>query len=174
MGKQYVTKEMLHKLHEANEATRGTYEWRKYHMCWECKYYRNGRWTNWKFIMWTIPSDSEYYFKKKGDRLYIMGEIPQAETIATHTIGECIEREIERYEVTDAVRELWGISEAKEEIKLPRYGFEIWCGRTYCGNGERDTIDECINFAIDDGFCDKVKIHDNETNMDFIIKIEGR
>lgn len=38
-----------------------------------------------------------------------------------------------------------------------------YCGRTYCGNGFFNTIEECMEFA-NDGFCDKAIISDNNGN----------
>lgn len=32
-----------------------------------------------------------------------------------------------------------------------------YCGGTYCGNGDFESLDECLEFA-DDGFCDYVRI----------------
>ena len=37
-----------------------------------------------------------------------------------------------------------------------------YAGGTYCGNGDFDTLDECLAFA-DDGFCDYVRVQDQAT-----------
>ena len=51
-----------------------------------------------------------------------------------------------------------------------RYNAEKFCGRVYCGNGFFDTVDECVNF-MNDGFCDKVKVINMETQEKLIIKL---
>lgn len=48
-----------------------------------------------------------------------------------------------------------------------RYECKKYCGGTYCGNGEFDTLDECYEFA-DDGFCDYMNVYD--TFKDVTIK----
>lgn len=57
---------------------------------------------------------------------------------------------------------------------LCRYCIEIYCGRTYCGNADFNTMEECMQFAIDDGFCDKAVIMDYLTGLKFTVKIQGR
>lgn len=52
-----------------------------------------------------------------------------------------------------------------------RYIVNKYCGRTYCGNGFFNTIDECVEFA-NDGFCDKAKIVDTVTDTKITIKFE--
>lgn len=39
-----------------------------------------------------------------------------------------------------------------------------YCGGVYCGNGEFDSIQECIDFA-NDGFCDYVRIASEEISL---------
>lgn len=52
-----------------------------------------------------------------------------------------------------------------------RYIVNKYCGRTYCGNGFFNTLDECVEFA-NDGFCDKAKIVDTVTDTKITIKFE--
>lgn len=52
-----------------------------------------------------------------------------------------------------------------------KYIAEKYCGRVYCGNAFLDTIEKCIEFG-DDGFCDKVKIINIETQEKKTIKFE--
>ena len=86
------TQEMLDKLHAANDATRGTVEYTKYHM--QCDFKHNGKW---KFCGWSIPYTTGK-IKTVKDKTYIIAEY----------VG-CIERHPERYEVDNAVKELLGI-----------------------------------------------------------------
>lgn len=45
------------------------------------------------------------------------------------------------------------------------YFAEIYSGGVYCGNGEFNTLEKCIEFASD-GFCDKLLIwHDDEKTI---------
>ena len=63
----------------------------------EYKYLKNDKWTGWKFVSWTIPTvlvNNTYYFKTVRGKLYIMIDR---------------ENEVERYEVTPAVKELLGV-----------------------------------------------------------------
>ena len=53
-----------------------------------------------------------------------------------------------------------------------RYLVNKYGGRTYCGNANCETLEECFKFA-DDGFCDKMEIADTESGKKYIIKIEG-
>lgn len=46
-----------------------------------------------------------------------------------------------------------------------------YCGRTYCGNGFFETLDECLIFA-NDGFCDRAVITSRNDGMKLKIKIE--
>ena len=50
-----------------------------------------------------------------------------------------------------------------------KYIANKYCGEVYCGNGFFGTIEECMEFAKD-GFCDKVKILEVETNKKQVIK----
>lgn len=82
------TKEMLEKLHAANDAVRGTVAYGKYLMAADSKY--DGRW---HFICWTIP--------------YTIGKIKTFKD-KTYIICETYES-CERYEVREEVKELLGI-----------------------------------------------------------------
>lgn len=53
-----------------------------------------------------------------------------------------------------------------------RYVINIYSGRVYCGNGYFDTLGECMKFLEDDGFCDKAKIFDSETGVQYTIKVK--
>ena len=52
-----------------------------------------------------------------------------------------------------------------------RFGAEIYCGGTYCGNGEFYTEEEALEWARNDGFCDKVIIRDYTAGKKKIVKI---
>jgi hypothetical protein len=86
------TEEMLTKLTEANESTKGTLEYTKYHM--ECDAKTNDRW---HFLGWYIPH-SVGTIKTYKDKTYI---ITQYEGI--------YESYLERYTVSEEVKELLGI-----------------------------------------------------------------
>ena len=53
-----------------------------------------------------------------------------------------------------------------------KYAAEVYCGRTVCGNGMFETIDECFAF-VDDGFCDKLVITEYATGRKFTVKFEA-
>lgn len=53
---------------------------------------------------------------------------------------------------------------------IPRYIVNKYCGRTYCGNGHFDTMEECMAF-INDGFCDRGVIVDTLSNSNRKIKV---
>ena len=56
------------------------------------------------------------------------------------------------------------------KIELPRYAAEIYCGRVRVGMGNFNTVEDCMQFAINDSFADKLIIYDIETNKKQIIK----
>ena len=89
--KEFTT-EMLNTLHAANDATRGTADYLKYHM--QCDFKHNGKW---KFAGWTIPYTAGTIKTVRG-KTYIIAEY----------VG-LYERHPERFEVNDAVKELLGI-----------------------------------------------------------------
>jgi hypothetical protein len=86
------TKEMLEKLHAANNAVKGTSEYLKYHMLCDAK--TNGRW---HFLCWSIPYTTGT-IKTVKDKTYI---------IVQYTVIN--ESYPQRYEVSRAVRELLDI-----------------------------------------------------------------
>ena len=88
------TAEMLNKLTEANDSVKGTNEYYKFHMPCSKKFDDDRRW---KHIAWTIPHTTGK-IKTFKDSTYIMTE---------HRT--CWGNYLERYEVTDAVKELLGI-----------------------------------------------------------------
>lgn len=93
--RRYVTEEQLTKLANAHNAVSGTLDYAKYLMCMEYKYVKEGKWTPWTYVSWSIPTpknNNEYYFKKVKDNIYIMIEYYGGE--------------MERYIVTPAVKEL--------------------------------------------------------------------
>ena len=83
------TKEMLEKLHAANDAVKGTDDYTKYGMTCEHKY-SGGRW---KFLRYSIPYRTGTFKTVKG-KTYIMIETMY---------------DVERFAVTEAVAELLGI-----------------------------------------------------------------
>lgn len=99
--KKMVTAEQLKAIINANESVCGTVDYMKYSMCCEYKYKGiDNKWSAWKYVAWTIPYGTgkfvKYYFKTVRGKLYIMVE-------------NKYDNEIERYEVTPAVKELLGI-----------------------------------------------------------------
>lgn len=95
--KKMVTDAQLNIIANAHKAVLGTTNYTKYLMSMEYKYLKNDKWTGWKFVSWTIPTvlvNNTYYFKTVRGKLYIMIDR---------------ENEVERYEVTPAVRELLGM-----------------------------------------------------------------
>ena len=92
-----VTNKQLNTIAMAHKAVCGTVNYTKYLMCMEYKYKKDDKWTGWKFVSWTIPTvlvNNTYYFKTVKGKLYIMIDR---------------ENEVERYEVTPAVKDLLGI-----------------------------------------------------------------
>lgn len=90
------TKEMLKKLHDANDALRGTPDYMKYHM--ECYMKdRNANNARWKFYGWTIPH-------KEGVIKTIKGT-----TCIVCEFSGMFAQYNERYFISDEVKELLGI-----------------------------------------------------------------
>ena len=100
MAKKFVTREMLEKIYEANNAMRGTNEYNKYYMSTTYKRKENGKWTGWKFLGWGVPYrlNGEAYVKTVGENTYIMFEYEDYGV-------PCIER----YAVDEAVKALIGL-----------------------------------------------------------------
>lgn len=99
--RKIVTDEQIMAIIKANETVCGTVDYRKYYMCCEYKHKEiDNTWSAWKYVAWTIPYGIskfvKYYWKTVRGKLYIMTECEY--------MGE-----IERYEVTPAVKELLGI-----------------------------------------------------------------
>lgn len=96
-----VTDEQIIAIIKANESVCGTVDYMKYSMCCEYKHRKiDNTWSAWKYVAWTIPYGIskfvKYYWKTVRGKLYIMAESKY-------------DNEIERYEVTPAVKELLGI-----------------------------------------------------------------
>lgn len=51
----------------------------------------------------------------------------------------------------------------EEEIEIPRYSAEIYCGRVRVGCGNFSTIEECERFAHEDEFAERLVIYDTKT-----------
>ena len=100
MAKKYVTREILEKIYEANNALHGTDEYNKYHMENYVKYEKNGRWTNWKFVGWGIPYNTQgkFYIKTVGDNTYLITEYVMFGV-----------RTADRYTINEAVKALIGL-----------------------------------------------------------------
>ncbi len=47
---------------------------------------------------------------------------------------------------------------------FPRYVARIYCGGTFVGCGNFESIQDCKQFAIDDGMANKLIIYDLENN----------
>ena len=95
--KKIVTDMQINAIAEAHTSVMGTTNYTKYLMPMEYKYLKKDKWNGWKFVSWTIPTalvNNTYYFKTVRGKLYIMVDR---------------ENEVERYEVTPAVKELLGI-----------------------------------------------------------------
>ena len=41
-----------------------------------------------------------------------------------------------------------------------KYIIEIYAGGTYCGNASCESVEDCLKFLENDGFCDEGKIID--------------
>ena len=52
-----------------------------------------------------------------------------------------------------------------------RFVAELYCGRTYCGNGNFYTEQDALDWAQNDAFADKVKIIDLYTEQKKTIKL---
>lgn len=95
--KKFVSPEQLNRIYEANEQAKGLLDFSKYHMCLECKFKSDGKWTGWKYMTWTIPSiTGTYYFKTVKGKLYMMRDL---------------DLEVERFEVTPIIKNLLNLKE---------------------------------------------------------------
>lgn len=56
---------------------------------------------------------------------------------------------------------------------MSKYAAAKYSGGVYCGNGSFDSFDECMEFA-DDGFCDYVRIVDQETLQRFKVHFDPK
>lgn len=94
-----ITREELDKITEANEKVKGTDEYGKYYMPCEFKIKKDGRWKRWILSCWGAPvfRKGTYYLKIIKDNTYIISE--------EYDDGWGY-LEVERYGVTDAVKEL--------------------------------------------------------------------
>lgn len=54
-----------------------------------------------------------------------------------------------------------------------RYVANKYAGGTWCGNGYFQTMEECLEFAMD-GFCDYVRVKDLTTGVTFKIHFDGQ
>lgn len=92
-----ITAEEIEKIRQANESMKGTDKYNKYHMCHSSKRTIDDKWGKWTYLGWDIPYRSiPYFIKTIKDTTYIMSE-------KYNDFGESC---IERYEVTDSVKEL--------------------------------------------------------------------
>ena len=100
MVKKYITREVLEKIYDANNAMRGTDEYNKYYLSTTFKRKENGKWTNWKFIGWGVPYrlNGNAYIKTVRENTYIIFEY-----------DECGVPYMERYEINEAVKALIGL-----------------------------------------------------------------
>lgn len=95
--KKIITVEQIEKIRQAAESVKGTVEYNKYNMCCESKRRVNDKWSGWKFITWGVPVLAEYTLKIIKDKMYIVSEEKES---WWGTIS------VDRYEVTDAIKEL--------------------------------------------------------------------
>lgn len=120
--KRIVTMDELNKIAQAIEDSKGTSDYHKYYLPCETKrkrfipqnpqkgyrYFEDKRWSSWRFIGWTTVGfhsnrpKLKYYLKQVKGKLYIMSEEYQIFN------GELC---MDRYEVTDAIKELLGLEE---------------------------------------------------------------
>lgn len=99
--KKIISSEEIKKILYGYEATKGTTEYQKYLMCEEFKYKKNNKWTSWKYMGWSIPTRKlQYFLKTYKDKMYLVSE----------EYDECGTPTIERYEVTDVVKQLLGLT----------------------------------------------------------------
>ena len=95
--RKIVPMEHLNSIFEANEKTKGSSEYGKYTMCLECKFQKDNKWTGWKYMAWTIPNvTGSYYYKEVKGKMYMMRDLDSA---------------VERFEVTQNIRDLLNIKE---------------------------------------------------------------
>ena len=96
MNKKVITIEQVEKIKQAAESVKGTMEYNKYSMCCEIKRKTHDKWTGWKYVGWSYPKLTSYIFKTVKGKIYMISN-------EYESFGDRI---IERYEITEAVKEL--------------------------------------------------------------------
>lgn len=99
MKNTVITIEQIEKIKQAAESVKGTLEYNKYSMCCENKRTVNGKWTGWKYVGWGYPKRTSYTLKTVKGKTYMISN-------EYEIFGE---KNIDRYEVIDAIKELLGI-----------------------------------------------------------------
>lgn len=91
-----ITIKQTEKIKQAAESVKGTMEYNKYSMCCEIKRKAHDKWTGWKYVGWSYPKLTSYILKTVKGKIYMISN-------EYESFGDRI---IERYEITDAVKEL--------------------------------------------------------------------
>ncbi len=100
MAKRILTKEEIKKINDLNNSVKGTPEYAKYHMMQEFKYKKDGKWTRWIFAGHTGNIYKKHLFVKYiKDKIYLV----------TETFTELDSDTVDRYEVTDTIKEVLGL-----------------------------------------------------------------
>jgi len=99
-NKRYITKEEIKKINDLNNSVRGTSEYTKYHMMQEFKYKKDGKWTHWIYAGYI-------------DRIYrknlFVKTVKNKVYLVTETFTELGGDTVDRYEVTDTIKEVLGL-----------------------------------------------------------------
>lgn len=99
-NKRYITKEEIKKINDLNNSVRGTTEYAKYHMTQEFKYKKDDKWTRWIFAGYIDRIYRKHLFVKTvKDKVYLV----------TDTFTELDSDTVDRYEVTDTIKEVLGL-----------------------------------------------------------------
>lgn len=100
MAKRILTAEEIKKINDLNNSVKGTTEYTKYYMPQEFKYRKDGKWTRWIFAGHINHIYRKNLFVKTiKDKIYLV----------TETFTELGEDTVDRYEVTDAIKEVLGL-----------------------------------------------------------------
>ena len=99
-NKRYITKEEIKKINDLNNSVRGTTEYAKYHMTQEFKYKKDGKWTRWIYAGYI-----DHIYRKNLFVKYVKDKI----YLVTETFTELDSNTVDRYEVTDVIKEVLGL-----------------------------------------------------------------
>ena len=100
MTKRILTTEEIKKINDLNNSVKGTTEYAKYYMTQEFKYKKDGKWTRWIY-----SGHINHIYRKNLFVKYVKDKI----YLVTETFTELGEDTVDRYEVTDAIKEVLGL-----------------------------------------------------------------